>query len=204
VSETTPICGTEEAHRRHRRLREDCDTCLTSHYGRVNSHRAARASAAKLRRQNTEASRADLLVPVDRDEDDWRMEVYSARGLNTAKERKQPRRGDQRRILAVQGNVCLYCAIPIGTVIARQMHRSTGYIWTTTVTLQRNWDHFVPFAFLIQNPDTNWVLACHVCNRAKRNQMFETVNDARRVILPIREQRGYESPRRVLMRLASG
>jgi hypothetical protein len=158
-----------------------------------------------MRRDNTRAAALGDLKPVTPVvAGDWRMEVYSARGLQADRERKQPLIGDQRRILAAQGNVCLYCDIPIGTIIVRDMKRRTGYIWHTLVTLHRNWDHFVPFSYLIKNPGMNWALSCHVCNRVKAARMFETVEDARRYILPGREQRGYESPRRVLGRLATG
>lgn len=133
----------------------------------------------------------------------WRADVYT-RGLNPAKERRGPRKSDQDRILAIQGNVCLYCGIPIGTVIGRAVQKPHGYIWRTTVMLRRNWDHFAPHSYIAQNPGANWVLACHVCNNAKASRIFATVDDARRAILPSRQERGYESVRSVLSRLATG
>lgn len=132
----------------------------------------------------------------------WQLDVYG-RGLSTERERRAPRKSDQDRILAIQGNVCMYCGIPIGTVIGRAVKRPRGYIRRTTVILRRNWDHFAPYSYIVQNPGANWVLACHVCNNAKSTRIFTTVDDARRAILPIREERGYESVRSVLGRLAT-
>ena len=131
---------------------------------------------------------------------DWRLAVYGARSSHGTY-RTAPRRVDQTSILTVQGDVCLYCEIPIGTTIWRRYRASRRYR-SLTVVLRRNWDHFVPYAFLEQNPNTNWVLACHVCNAIKTSKMFDTVESARRVILAARESKGYEPVRQVLMRLA--
>lgn len=178
----------------------------------VEEQRLRRRRAAELRRANTRAamlagagpepSEDPVIAPVLAG-DDWRAVVY-ARGLSTEQARRHPRVSDQKRILALQGNVCMYCGIPIGTVIGRSVKKSSGYVWRTTVVLRRNWDHFAPYSYIVQNPGANWVLSCHVCNLAKFTQLFETVEDARRAILPIRDERGYESVRHVLSRLATG
>lgn len=131
---------------------------------------------------------------------DWRLAVYGARSSQGAY-RKRPRQIDQQQIVAIQGNECLYCGIPIGTRIWRKV-RARRSNQGLTVVLQRQWDHFVPYAFLEQNPSANWVLACHICNRIKSARMFNTIAEARGVILPERESRGYEPVREVLARIA--
>lgn len=41
------------------------------------------------------------------------------------------------------------------------------------------WDHFVPRAAGGSNDPSNLVLACHVCNQAKANRLFDTLDEAR-------------------------
>lgn len=132
---------------------------------------------------------------------DWRLAVYGSRSAAPAY-RTRPRSADRKRVAASQGDDCLYCGIPIGTVITRQVPLKKRYSRSTMVTLQRTWDHFVPYAYLLRNPASNWVLACHVCNLIKKARMFDTVEDARKVILPERERLGYEPAGHVLARLA--
>ena len=123
---------------------------------------------------------------------DWRRTVYGNSRISGATTRKTPRLGEKAKAKESQGNRCLYCEIPIGTTIWRH---------SRSVTLQPAWDHFVPYSYLARNPDNNWVLACHVCNGIKSCGMFQSVQDARVVILPRRIAKGYESPIDVLFRI---
>lgn len=125
-------------------------------------------------------------------ENDWRRSVYGRSQISGIGVRKAPRLSERLRVQEVQGNRCLYCELPIGTSIWRR---------SQTVILRTNWDHFVPYSYLARNPDNNWVLACHVCNGVKTARMFDTVQAARQAILPVREAKGYEDPKAVLMRL---
>lgn len=128
----------------------------------------------------------------------WRLAVYGARSSRGGYH-DTPRAADQRRVLEMQGDNCLYCQIPIGTIVWRRYKATRRSL---TVTLRRNWDHFVPYAFLEQNPGMNWVLACHVCNRIKKASIFATVEDAREAILSERERLGYEAISQVLARIS--
>ncbi|MFI9598880.1 HNH endonuclease [Streptomyces sp. NPDC052043] len=124
---------------------------------------------------------------------DWRLRVYGARGPSSGVTTRQyPRVAERRRAIELQNNRCLYCELPIGTAIWRH---------SRTVFLRTNWDHFIPYAYLARNPSSNWVLSCHVCNNIKSCRMFDTVQQAREVILPIRESKGYESPKEVMLRI---
>lgn len=125
-------------------------------------------------------------------ENDWRRAVYGRSAIGGIGVRRAPRLADRIRVQEVQGNRCLYCEIPIGTTIWRR---------SQSVTLRTNWDHFVPYSYLVRNPGANWVLACHVCNGIKSCRMFDSVQAARDTILPIREAKGYEDPKAVLLRL---
>jgi hypothetical protein len=116
---------------------------------------------------------------------DWRLAVYGGTRIIGTDRRKQPSTADRQRILAAQGDICLYCQLPIGTIVTRNGR---------DVVLRRNWDHFVPYAYSARNPGTNWVLSCHVCNGIKSCRMFTTVKDAQDMILPIRKAKGYSMP----------
>jgi hypothetical protein len=123
---------------------------------------------------------------------DWRIPVYARDGGATAGVRRGPRPAAKRRALRLQGGRCLYCQLPIGTRVRRH---------SQPVALVANWDHFVPFAYLAQNPDANWVLSCQVCNGIKSSRIFQTVEAARAVILPRRIVKGYETPAETLARV---
>lgn len=112
--------------------------------------------------------------------------------------RRRPRIADRRRVFDAQGDVCLYCELPIGTEILRTKRTSN------VVTLRRAWDHFIPHAYIARNPGANWVIACHICNEIKKAGVFATVEEARAVILPLRERRGYEPVWSVVRRLNLG
>lgn len=124
--------------------------------------------------------------------DDWRRAVYGRSQIGGIGIRRQPRHVDRERIIAQQGYTCLYCEIPISTMIWRK---------TREVMLRANWDHFIPYAYSQQNPSNNWILACHVCNGIKTSRMFADVETARRAILPERIAKGYESTSDVFHRL---
>lgn len=121
---------------------------------------------------------------------DWRLVVYG--GAITAEAPHRPPRAAVRRALERQGNVCLYCQIPIGTEILRR---------SRVIKLRRNFDHFVPHAYVARNPDSNFVIACHICNLVKRGNMFTTVEEARKYVLTRREELGYEPAWSVLRRV---
>jgi 5-methylcytosine-specific restriction endonuclease McrA len=124
---------------------------------------------------------------------DWRRAVYGRSHISGTDRRRTPPLAERARIIADQGNRCLYCEIPIGTTVSRQ---------NRSVTLQLNWDHFLPYGYMARNPRDNWVLACHVCNKIKWGRFFKTVQEARDVILPARLAKGYEDPLDVLRRLS--
>jgi len=115
---------------------------------------------------------------------DWHPVVYGATVITGADQRRAPSADERRRILRAQGDNCLYCQLPIGSEVLRKGR---------PVRLRRNWDHFVPYAYVARNPGANFVLACHVCNAIKNCRIFATVDEARQTILPLREEKGYEA-----------
>jgi DNA-binding CsgD family transcriptional regulator len=129
----------------------------------------------------------------------WRLTVYGGHRIDGNGSRQHPRAIDKQRISERQNNRCLYCDLPIGAEIMRW--QQAGNKRNGIVTLRAHWDHFVPYAYLLRNPSSNWVLACHVCNGLKLARIFHTVERAREFILPKRIAKGYESPEAVIHRL---
>ena len=66
--------------------------------------------------------------------DDWRLQVYG-HGISGNDRRRRPRAADKARVIRKQNNRCLYCDLPIGSLIKR---RHTGVI------VRPNGAHFVP------------------------------------------------------------
>lgn len=132
--------------------------------------------------------------PQELEPDDWRRAVYGGVQIIGVERKRRPPKTVADRIRAAQHGACLYCEIPIGAQIWRG---------NELVTLIANWDHFVPYAYA-QRSRGNWVLACHICNAIKSTRMFDTIQQARLVILPRRERKGYESPLSALARMLGG
>lgn len=112
----------------------------------------------------------------------WQIRVYG-RGAGGGVQRQAPKAATKKRIRASQFGRCLYCQLPIGARVRRSGR---------TIALTAHWDHFVPYSYLAENPDANWVLSCQVCNSIKSDRIFQTVDEARTVILRTREVKGYE------------
>lgn len=130
---------------------------------------------------------------------EWRRQVYGTVRISGSGSRTKPRQTDRQRVYRMQQGRCLYCDLPIGTEIHRQL--SSGNRRNGVVKLIPHWDHFVPYSYLARNPSANWILACHVCNGIKTAKMFDSVEQAREFILPERRRKGYEEPDAVIHRL---
>ena len=84
-------------------------------------------------------------------------------------------------ILKKQENRCKYCDIKFGEIYFRDTKRHISKI---------AWDHFVPFAYLQENPYDNWVASCGVCNSIKSSKMFETIEEVRNYVQYSRKKKG--------------
>lgn len=97
--------------------------------------------------------------------------------------RQKPPRGLQAEVLERYGHACGYCGVPFGSVI-----RYRGRVMATTV----HWDHAVPYAYLLANPDINWVASCGQCNHAKSDLLFTDAHDLRSYVHAQLVRRGWE------------
>lgn len=131
---------------------------------------------------------------------DWRLTVYGSTRITGATTRTGPRQADRRRVTEKQAGRCLYCELPIGIEVWRQRPPHSR-LSSGVVLLKPHYDHFVPYSYSLRNAASNWALACHVCNLIKTARMFDTVEQARDVVLPARLSKGYEAPETVLHRL---
>lgn len=73
-------------------------------------------------------------------------------------------------VLTKQRYRCLYCRLPIGTVLRRGGR---------TITTDLEWDHRIPYAYLQANPARNWAASCNVCNRLKSSNIFVYLHELR-------------------------
>ena len=96
--------------------------------------------------------------------------------------RRRPTARERREILSDQEHRCLYCGV---TFDSRIYHNGKS------LRARLEWDHAVPFSFSQNNDGANFVAACHVCNRLKKNYLFRDCEEARIFIQELRERRGY-------------
>jgi hypothetical protein len=96
--------------------------------------------------------------------------------------RDKPSRAYCQKQLKEQDNRCFYCWLPFGVFVWRGQRR---------MRLRVEWDHWIPYDYSRNNRDTNFVAACHVCNRIKSCLVFDTVTEARVYINGKREEKGY-------------
>lgn len=86
----------------------------------------------------------------------------------------------QKEIIAKQNNCCIYCDIKFG---------ETYYKLNRCLVSKIHWDHLVPFAYLQDNPYTNWVASCNVCNHIKSSRIFETIDEAKNYVKYYRKKK---------------
>ncbi len=103
---------------------------------------------------------------------DWQAKVYGS-GAGIVGRRRPPPLWARREQLAKQQNRCFYCGLAFGSWVVKR---------SRAIMLRTVWDHWVPYAYLQSNPARNFVAACQICNRLKRSDMFETFEEAKRVI----------------------
>lgn len=86
-----------------------------------------------------------------------------------------------------QENRCVYCERSFGGVVTRVR---AGVARLVDVKVQ--WDHFVPYSYIRQNGDCNFVAACQICNGLKKDRLFQTLEEAQIWIRQERSLKGYE------------
>lgn len=121
-------------------------------------------------------------LAVEATQPSWRSSMYAP--LDGKDRRRRPNITLARELLAEQGSNCTYCSLPV---------EATTFRRTKLVQLRLTWDHFVPVSYSQRNPRSNWRVSCQVCNGLKHSNRYENLDDARQLILRLREKAGYES-----------
>lgn len=97
--------------------------------------------------------------------------------------RQKPPQALQAEILDAYGHACGYCGIPFGSVVR----------WgRRTIATVVNWDHAIPYAYLLGNPGLNWVAACGQCNGVKSDLIFRDMLELREYIAQRRSVHGWQ------------
>jgi len=110
--------------------------------------------------------------------------------MKTSPGRFKPPAALQASLLTEFENRCAYCRLPFGLLVWRRGvgNVKDGGIYYATrygaLTLQVEWDHFVPFAYSASNRSDWFVPACQLCNRIKNDRIFRTLEGAREAIEP--------------------
>ena len=81
--------------------------------------------------------------------------------------RRRPPLEARKRILAEQGDACLYC------------DRIFGSFNEKGKRICLRWDHLVPWSHTMNNRTDNFIAACQFCNAKKSNLIFQTVDEVR-------------------------
>lgn len=110
----------------------------------------------------------------------YRVEGDGGGGL--AERRRAPTGREKKALLDRAGHRCEYCERMFGTVVEREGRRSL---------LVPEYDHLIPYAYLMSNPPTNWIVACQLCNRYKSDQVFDSFDEVRLYLLEVQEERGW-------------
>jgi len=95
--------------------------------------------------------------------------------------RKYPSVKIMQDLIRDQKDTCLYCENGFNSFYMKN---------NKIMKVKRNYDHVVPFSYLQESPDKNWILSCNVCNSIKSNKMFKTIQDTKDYIRYEREKRG--------------
>ncbi|SRR6266496_713060 len=93
--------------------------------------------------------------------------------------RERPSAITQAIILKKQHYKCLYCKLLFGTGLYKD---------GKFMTIDLEWDHLVPYSYLLANPINNWVAACQICNRLKYNKIFNFLYELKHWLV---EERSY-------------
>ena len=91
---------------------------------------------------------------------------------------------DRRKILKEQQGKCLYCSREFGSLAYTKSKPKK------IIVLKIQWDHVIPFSYNQNNSTTNFVAACHQCNRMKHNKLFHSVEEIRKYVNKRIEQDG--------------
>jgi len=98
--------------------------------------------------------------------------------------RRRPHISIQNTLLVQYQYCCAYCGRAFGLLIIREKR---------VMRLRLEWDHNEPFAYSQTNAPTNWIPACHLCNRWKSSRIFSTLTQLKDYLAFKWKKNGYEA-----------
>ena len=101
-----------------------------------------------------------------------------------ANPRKRPSTKYQIEQLDRQNNQCFYCGLDL-------REPQWNYKKTNYVMARIEWDHSIPYSFLKDNKDINFVASCSICNHIKSSKLFLTALEAREYVIKRRNKKGF-------------
>jgi 5-methylcytosine-specific restriction endonuclease McrA len=99
--------------------------------------------------------------------------------------RKKPSSVHQHEQLVRQEFLCFYCGLGLKEPHYNQRKNKFVYIFI-------HWDHFIPYSFMKDNKDINFVASCSICNLIKSNKIFDSPEEARKYVIKKRKQKGFK------------
>lgn len=99
-----------------------------------------------------------------------------------AQRRKLPSMAARRQKMIEQEFRCFYCDLAFGEIVHKRKRN---------MILRVEWDHQVPYAYSQNNKDDNFVAACQICNRIKKDFCFDTIEEAKSYVSEKRAEKGY-------------
>jgi 5-methylcytosine-specific restriction endonuclease McrA len=113
-----------------------------------------------------------------------RVHSFTKRETNPRQQRKNLPVSEKQRILKEQNYSCIYCTEKFGSYVARI---------DKVIKVRAHFDHVIPYSFAQNNHKNNFVAACSICNGIKHDFVFETLEEARKYIMEIRDKKRYTS-----------
>lgn len=99
--------------------------------------------------------------------------------------RKQPTSRQKEELLDRAGHACEYCHRMFGSVVRDRNGKDKRLVV--------EYDHLVPYCYLQDNPVTNWIVSCQICNGHKGSTIFDSWDELCDFLWDAQERNGYET-----------
>jgi 5-methylcytosine-specific restriction endonuclease McrA len=109
--------------------------------------------------------------------------VSYKRESGSEKRKKSLKYMTKLNILEQQDYRCAYCKNEIGISVGSTSGDKLTYA---------HYDHFMPWAIYQDSNHDNILASCNICNSIKSSRYFGTIEEARKYIMTVRKNKGYD------------